>query len=199
MFTLPTLPYAYDALEPHIDARTMEIHHSKHHAWYTNKLNAALEGTTYADMSIEELLTTPADLPDEIRQAVCNNWGGYYNHKLFWPSLSADGGTLSSGTLADAIDRDFWSFEEFQALFTKKALTLFGSGWTYLCADADGKLCIKRCSFQETPLKSWLTPLLGLDVWEHAYYLHYQNRRADYVAGFWNIVNWSEVETRYSA
>jgi len=198
MFTLPELPYAYDALVPHIDARTMEIHHSKHHAWYTKKLNAALENTEYADWSIEKLLSNLDDLPTDIRQAVSNNWWGYYNHKLFWPSLSADGGTLSSGNLANAIDRDFWSFEEFQTQYTKKALTLFGSGWVYLCADADGSLSIKRCSFQETPLKSWLTPLLGLDVWEHAYYLHYQNMRATYVKNRWNIVNWSEVEKRYS-
>ena len=195
-FTLPELPYAYDALEPHIDARTMEIHHSKHHAWYTKKLNLAIEWTDCEGKSIEELLSNPEALPADIRQNVQNNGWGYYNHMLFRPSLSPDGGGVPTGTLADAIDKDFWSFDEFKEQFTKKALTLFGSGWVYLCKNAQWELCIKRHSFQETPLKAWLTPLLGLDVREHAYYLHYQNQRASYVEARWNVVNWDEVEKR---
>lgn len=198
-FELPTLPYAYDALEPHIDARTMEIHHSKHHAWYTNKLNAAIVWTDLENTSIEDLLSDPDALPEDKKQAIVNNGGGYYNHMLFWPSLSPDGWGSAIGTLAEAIDANFGSFSSFQEGFTKKALSLFGSGWTYLCKNPDGSLCIKRRSFQETPLKAGLTPLLGLDVREHAYYLHYQNKRADYVAAWWHVINWDEVEQRFVA
>jgi len=199
MFDLPTLPYAYDALEPHIDARTMEIHHSKHHAAYTKKLNTAIEWTNLGDKSIEELLRHPDDLPVDIRRAVSNNGWGYYNHLLFRPSLSPDGWGQPSGGLFKAIESTFGDFWSFQQAFTNKALSLFGSGWVYLCADKDGGLVIKRYSFQETPLKHWLTPLLGLDVWEHAYYLEYQNKRADYVAARWNIINRNEIEKRFTS
>jgi len=198
MFDLPTLPYAYDALQPHIDARTMEIHHSKHHAGYTKKLNAAIEWTDLADKTIEELLSDPDSLPEDLRQNICNNGWGYYNHLLFWPSLSPDGGGQPSWSLLSAIEDTFGSFESFQEEFTKKSLGLFGSGWSYLCKDGDS-LVIKRYSFQETPLKDWYTPLLWLDVREHAYYLEYQNRRADYVSARWNVVNWEEVQKRYDA
>ncbi len=195
-FTLPELPYAYDALEPHIDARTMEIHHTKHHAWYTKKLNLAIEWTEYEGKSIEELLTNPDVLPEDIRQNVQNNWWGYYNHMLFRPSLSPDGGGTPTGSLADAIEKDFWSFDEFKTQFTAKALGLFWSGWAYLCKNDEGTLCIKRHSFQETPLKSGLTPILGLDVREHAYYLNYQNKRAAYVEARFNIINWDVAQSR---
>ena len=197
MFTLPDLPYAYDALEPHFDAKTMEIHHSKHHAWYTKKLNAAIKDTDLEGKSIEELLTSPDALPNDLQQTIQNNGGWYYNHLLFWESLSPDGWWEASGDIGAKIVEQYWSFEAFQEAFTAKALGLFGSGWVYLCKEKDGDLYIKRHSFQETPLKGWHTPLLGLDVWEHSYYLHYQNRRGDYVKARWNIINWDVVNERY--
>ncbi len=197
MFDLPKLAYDFDALEPHIDARTMEIHYTKHHQWYTNKLNAAIQWSDLEDKSIEELLTNPKDLPEDKAQNILNNGWGYYNHKLFWESLSPDGGGEPTWALADMITESFWSFEEFRTQYSNKASSLFGSGWVYLCKDIESdSLVIKRCSFQETPLKSGLTPLLWLDVWEHAYYLHYQNRRGDYVKAWWNIVNRDVVEKR---
>ena len=197
MFELPDLPYAYDALAPHIDARTMEIHHSKHHAGYTKKLNSAIEWSDCEGKSIQELLSDPDSLPSDIRQWVINNGWGYYNHLLFRPSLSPDGWWQPWGDLLAAIASTFGDFDTFQQAFTNKALSLFGSGWVYLCQNQDWGLVIKRYSFQETPLKDGYTPLLGLDVWEHAYYLEYQNRRADYVAGWWNIINRKEVESRF--
>ncbi|MFQ5408167.1 MAG: superoxide dismutase [Anaerolineales bacterium] len=199
-FELPALPYAHDALEPHIDARTMEIHHGKHHNGYTTNLNKALEGR--ADLqgkSIEALLSDLSAVPDDIRGAVRNNGGGYYNHSLFWPSMSPNGGGAPGGALGAAIDSAFGSFADFQATFARAAGTRFGSGWAWLCRDASGGLVVNSTPNQDNPISDGLTPLLGLDVWEHAYYLKYQNRRPDYVAAWWNIVNWDEVAARYDA
>jgi len=196
-FELPKLPYAYDALEPHIDARTMEIHHTKHHNGYRTKLNNAIEWTEREKKSIEELLSDPDSLPEKKQQNIINNGWGYYNHLLFWPSLSPDGSGEPTWELASAIVEQYWSFKAFKEVFSKKALTLFGSGWVYLCKTDDWSLCVKRYSFQNTPLKDGLTPLLGLDVWEHAYYLHYQNLRWEYIQARWNVINWEEVSKRF--
>ena len=195
-FNLPSLPYAHDALEPHIDAKTMEIHHGKHHAGYTTKLNAAIEGTDLADKSIEEILSS-----GNLSPAVRNNGGGYYNHCLFWSVMSPNGGGHPSGALADAINESFGSFEEFKTAFSNSAATQFGSGWAWLCKK-DGKLCVCSTANQDNPLMDQGcggTPILGLDVWEHAYYLNYQNRRPDYIEAFFNVVNWEEVAKRFSA
>ena len=192
-FELPKLLYAYDALEPYIDARTMEIHHSKHHAGYTAKLNAAIEGTDLAEQSIESILA------GELSEGVRNNGGGYYNHCLFWSVMSPNGGGQPSGDLADAINRAFGSFEEFKTAFSKAAATQFGSGWAWLCAK-NGRLSVCSTPNQDNPLmKSGCggTPILGIDVWEHAYYLNYQNRRPDYIEAFFNVVNWDEVSRRF--
>jgi superoxide dismutase, Fe-Mn family len=200
-FTLPTLPYAYDALEPHVDARTMEIHHSKHHAAYTNNLNAAIAGTATEAMSIEAICASISSFSPAIR----NNGGGFYNHSLFWEIMSADGGGEPSERLniTKAINRDFGSFEAFKTLFAAAATTRFGSGWAWLCVDGDDKLFITSTPNQDNPLMDIAekkgTPVLGLDVWEHAYYLNYQNRRPDYIAAFFNVVNWKEVSRRYNA
>jgi Fe-Mn family superoxide dismutase len=194
-FELPQLPYAYDALEPHIDARTMEIHHSKHHAGYTTKLNAAIEGSDLAHKSIEDILG------GELSPAVRNNGGGYYNHCLFWTVMSPNGGGEPSGDLANAINEAFGSFEDFKTSFSNAAATQFGSGWAWLCVK-DGKLSVCSTANQDNPLmKSGCggTPILGLDVWEHAYYLNYQNRRPDYINAFFNVVNWEEVDRRFKA
>jgi Fe-Mn family superoxide dismutase len=194
-FELPQLPYAYDALEPHIDARTMEIHHSKHHAGYTAKLNAAIEGSDLAHKSIEDILG------GELTPAVRNNGGGYYNHCLFWTVMSPNGGGEPSGDLANAINEAFGSFEDFKTSFSNAAATQFGSGWAWLCVK-DGKLSVCSTANQDNPLmKSGCggTPILGLDVWEHAYYLNYQNRRPDYINAFFNVVNWEEVDRRFKA
>lgn len=195
-FELPQLPYAYDALEPHIDARTMEIHHGKHHAGYTNNLNAAVENTDLANNSIEEILKNL----DVNNAAIRNNGGGFYNHTLFWNSMSPNGGGLPSGDLANAINETFGSFDSFKEQFSKAAATRFGSGWAWLCS-TQGKLSICSSSNQDNPLMPTIgcggTPILGIDVWEHAYYLNYQNRRPDYVAAFFNVINWDEVSSRY--
>jgi Fe-Mn family superoxide dismutase len=194
-FELPQLPYAYDALEPNIDARTMEIHHSKHHAGYTAKLNAAIEGSDLAHKSIEDILG------GELSPAVRNNGGGYYNHCLFWTVMSPNGGGEPSGDLANAINEAFGSFEDFKTSFSNAAATQFGSGWAWLCVK-DGKLSVCSTANQDNPLmKSGCggTPILGLDVWEHAYYLNYQNRRPDYINAFFNVVNWEEVDRRFKA
>ena len=197
-FELPQLPYAYDALEPHIDARTMEIHHSKHHNGYTSKLNAALEGTDFADKSIEEICTGM----DMNNAGVRNNGGGYYNHNQFWTAMSPNGGGTPTGELADAINTAFGNFDEFKALFSTAAGTRFGSGWAWLCVK-DGKLEVCSSANQDNPLMPGIgcggAPILGLDVWEHAYYLNYQNRRPDYVAAFFNVINWDEIATRFAA
>lgn len=194
-FELPQLPYAYDALEPHFDARTMEIHHTKHHQAYTTNLNAAIAGTDLEGKSIEEILKAAADKP-----AVRNNGGGFYNHNLFWTILSPKGGGQPTGALAEAINSAFGSFDAFKEEFSKAAATRFGSGWAWLNVDG-GKLTITSSPNQDNPLieGSSATPILGLDVWEHAYYLHYQNRRPDYIAAFFNIINWDEVAKRYAA
>lgn len=197
-FTLPDLPYPTDALEPHIDAKTMEIHHGKHHAAYVAKLNAAVEGTEFESKSIEELLSNLGALPDAIRGAVQNNGGGHANHTLFWTSLSASGGGEPTGELADAINSAFGSFNDFKAKFSDAAATRFGSGWAWLVSEG-GSLTICSTPNQDTPVMEGKNPILGLDVWEHAYYLNYQNRRPDYVAAFFNIVDWDAVSERYAA
>jgi len=197
-YQLPELPYKFDALEPYIDAQTMEIHHDKHHAGYVNKLNAALEGhDNLAKLSIEELLQKIDDVPEEIRQSVINNGGGHANHSLFWKILSPEE-SEPTGKFLDALNAEFASFDGFKEKFTEKALSLFGSGWVFLQVGANGKLSLKRHSFQNSPYMHGNIPVLGLDVWEHAYYLKYQNKRAEYVEAFWNIINWKEVENNFN-
>lgn len=199
-FELPALSYAEDALEPHIDARTMGIHHDKHHAGYTSKLNAALDGhADLAGKSIEDLLGNLSALPASIQTAVRNNGGGYANHSLFWRTMGPNGGGAPSGALADAINAAFGSFDNFKEEFSTAAKTRFGSGWAWLYVDGGGKLAVTSTPNQDTPLMDGNTPILGLDVWEHAYYLHYQNRRPDYVAAFWHVVNWDAVAKEYAA
>ena len=202
-YTLPDLPYSFEALEPHIDARTMEIHHDKHHAGYVAKLNAALEQhPELAAHTVEDLISKLDSVPESIRHAVRNNGGGHANHSLFWTSMSGNGGGNPAGRLAEMIDTAFGSFEEFKAKFADAAATRFGSGWAWLCACDDG-LCICSTANQDNPVMPGLglcngpcIPILGLDVWEHAYYLHYQNRRPDYIAAFWNVVDWTAIEAR---
>ena len=197
-FTLPDLPYAYDALEPTIDARTMEIHHSKHHQAYVDNANKALEGTEWADSSVESVLASLAAIPDEIQAAVRNNAGGHANHSLFWTIMSADGGGEPEGELKAAID-DLWgSTEELKKVVNDGGVKRFGSGWTWLIYDGTG-LAVKSTPNQDSPLLESDEPLLGIDVWEHAYYLNYQNRRPDYLAAWWNVVNWAEVGRRFEA
>ena len=195
-FELPNLPYAHNALEPHIDTRTMEIHHGKHHAGYTSKLNAAIEGTELAGKDIETLLRDHSD-----NGAVRNNGGGFWNHSLFWTSMSPNGGGAPTGALAEAIDRDFGGFENFKDAFSKAAATRFGSGWAWLCVK-DGKLEVCSSANQDNPLMPGVGcgghPILGLDVWEHAYYLNYQNRRPDYINAFFNVVDWNAVGARFN-
>ena len=197
-FELPQLPYAYDALEPHIDARTMEIHHGKHHAGYTNNLNAAIADTENAGKSIEDILRSM----DMGNAAIRNNGGGFYNHTLFWSVMSPNGGGLPSGELAEAINDDFGDFESFKSAFSKAAATRFGSGWAWLCS-TNGKLDVCSSANQDNPLMPTIgcggVPILGIDVWEHAYYLNYQNRRPDYVSAFFNVINWDEVASRFAA
>ncbi|WP_336066950.1 superoxide dismutase [Mesoflavibacter sp. CH_XMU1404-2] len=197
-FELPELGYAYDALEPHIDARTMEIHHSKHHNGYTTKLNGAVEGTDLEGKSIEDILTNL----DMSNSAVRNNGGGFYNHSLFWTVMNPEGKGRLSGELKDAIEAEFGSFEDFKDAFSKAAATQFGSGWAWLCVHKGGKVEVCSTPNQDNPLMPGVscegTPILGLDVWEHAYYLNYQNRRPDYIEAFFNVINWNEVERRYA-
>lgn len=197
-YSLPELPYAHDALAPHIDKQTMEIHHGKHHNGYVTKLNAALEGTDLDSKSVEELIGDLSVVPEAKRGAVRNNGGGHANHSLFWSILSADGGGEPTGALADAINAEFGSFDDFKAKFSAAAGTRFGSGWAWLSVDG-GKLVIESTPNQDSPLMEGRTPVLGLDVWEHAYYLNYQNRRPDYVAAFFNVINWSAVGERFAA
>ena len=199
-FALPDLPYAHDALAPHIDARTMEIHHGKHHQGYVNKLNAALEGhSDLQSKSIADLLTGIGEVPESIRTAVRNNGGGHANHSLFWSVMSPDGGGTPSGDLASAIDSAFGSFDAFKEAFSAAAGTRFGSGWAWLVVSAGGSLKVYSTANQDSPYMEGDTPILGLDVWEHAYYLNYQNRRPDYVGAFWNVVNWGQVAQNYAA
>ena len=196
-FELPQLPYAYDALEPHIDARTMEIHHSKHHNAYTTNLNAAIAGTDLENKSIEEILKNL----DMNNAAVRNNGGGIYNHNLFWRIMAPNAGGLPTGEIAEAINSHFGSFEEFKSLFSKAGATRFGSGWAWLCVHKGGKLEVCSTPNQDNPLMPNTAcggfPILGMDVWEHAYYLHYQNRRPDYIDAFFNVINWEEVTRLY--
>ena len=196
-FQLPDLSYDHDALEPHIDSKTMQIHHGKHHAGYTNKLNAAIEGTDLEGKSIDEILKNL----DMNNGAVRNNGGGYYNHCLFWEVMGPNCGGSPTGKIADAINKSFGSFEEFKSKFSSAAATRFGSGWAWLCAHPNGELEICSTANQDNPLMSGQgcggTPILGLDVWEHAYYLNYQNRRPDYVSAFFNVINWSAVSDKY--
>lgn len=197
-FELPGLGYDYDALEPHIDARTMEIHHSKHHAGYTSKLNAAIEGhPSLHAFSAEQLLRGIHGLPSDVQGAVRNNGGGYHNHALFWDVLTPGGAERPSGTLADAIDEAFDSFEAFKEKLSGAAAGQFGSGWGWLAVCPFGTLKVLATANQDSPLMEGFTPILGVDVWEHAYYLNYQNRRPDYLKAFWNVVNWDRVGTRY--
>ena len=197
-FKLPPLPYAEDALEPHVDARTMGIHHGKHHAGYTSKLNAAIEGSDLVGVSIEEILADLNAVPEDIRTAVRNNGGGYANHSLFWQIMHPAGGGEPEGELAEAINSAFGGFAEFKATFSAAAAGVFGSGWAWLVAD-QGALSVSATPNQDTPLMEGLVPILGLDVWEHAYYLHYQNRRADYISAFFNVIHWDRVAELYAA
>ena len=198
-YELPELPYAYDALEPHIDSRTMEIHHSKHHAGYVSKVNAALDGSECGDQSVEDLISNLAGVSEDIRGAVRNNGGGHANHSLFWSIMSADGGGGEpTGDLAAAINAACGSFNDFKEAFGTAAATRFGSGWAWLSVD-NGQLVVESTPNQDSPLMEGRTPILGLDVWEHAYYLNYQNRRPDYIAAFFNVVNWDAVAERYRA
>ena len=202
-YTLPKLAYAYDALEPNIDAQTMEIHYSKHHQTYVNNLNAALEGTEFANLSIEALVAQVESLPEKLRLPVRNNGGGHANHSLFWEVMSPSGGGLPQGDVAQAIDADLGGFDAFKDAFTKAALSRFGSGWAWLTVTPAGKLAVESSANQDSPLMKGIgsgnTPILGLDVWEHAYYLKYQNRRPEYIAAFYNVVDWGTVARKYAA
>jgi Fe-Mn family superoxide dismutase len=204
-YTLPALPYAYDALEPHIDAQTMEIHHSKHHQTYITNLNNAVKDTPYADTPVEELIADLSKLPAALQLPVRNNGGGHANHSLFWTVMAPageGGGGAPSGALAAAIDQDLGGLDAFKEAFTKAALTRFGSGWAWLVVGRDGRLSVESSGNQDSPLMAGIgsggTPILGLDVWEHAYYLKYQNRRPDYIAAFYNVVRWDEVARRHA-
>ena len=197
-FTLPPLPYDYNALEPHIDEQTMRIHHDKHHAAYVNNLNAALEGhAELQSKSVEQIVSNLAAVPEAIRTAVRNNGGGHVNHTLFWEWMRPGGATEPGGALGDAINRTFGGFAQFKEQFAKACAGRFGSGWGWLTLDSKGTIAIESTPNQDSPLMDGKTPILGCDVWEHAYYLKYQNRRPDYVAAWWNVVNWSEVGKRY--
>lgn len=200
---LPALPYAYDALEPHIDAATMEIHHSRHHQTYVNGLNAALAGTGLEDEPVGTLIARLDTLPAALHTPVRNHGGGHANHSLFWAVMSPHGGGQPDGALAQAIERDLGGFDAFKTAFTQAALTRFGSGWAWLCVDTHGKLSVESSANQDNPampgIGSGHTAILGLDVWEHAYYLRYQNRRPEYIAAFYNVIDWAEVARRHGA
>ena len=197
--SLPALPYAYDALEPHLDAPTMEIHHSKHHQTYINNLNTALEGSTWAALPVEELLLRLAEVPANLQSAVINQGGGHANHSLFWLVMSPQGGGDPQGELAAAIDSQLGGYAAFKEAFTKAALTRFGSGWAWLSVTPAKTLVVESSANQDSPLMHGNTPILGLDVWEHAYYLRYQNRRPEYIGAFYNVIDWAEVNRRYQA
>lgn len=196
-YKLPDLNYPYNALEPHVDARTMEIHHSKHHAGYVAKANAALEGTSFADKPVEEVLKNINSLPAEKKQAVINNAGGHANHSLFWEIMSPKGGGSPSNELASAIDSAFGSLDTFKQKFADAAANRFGSGWAWLVVGSGGKLEVTSTANQDSPIMDGMKPILGLDVWEHAYYLNYQNRRPDYISAFWSVVDWNKVAELY--
>ncbi|MGE7993094.1 superoxide dismutase [Pseudomonas sp. NPDC089554] len=195
--TLPALPYAYDALEPHIDTQTMEIHHTKHHQTYINNLNAAVEGTEWAEWPVEKLVAAVKQLPEKLQGAVINQGGGHANHTLFWTVMSPKGGGQPQGQVAQAIDAQLGGFDSFKEAFTKAALSRFGSGWAWLSVTPAKTLVVESSGNQDSPLMNGNTPILGLDVWEHAYYLKYQNRRPEYIGAFYNVVDWAEVERRY--
>jgi superoxide dismutase, Fe-Mn family len=197
-FSVPDLPYDYAALEPHIDEATMRVHHDKHHQAYVDKANGALEGTEWADREVEDVLRNLDSLPADKQGPVRNNGGGHYNHTLFWQMLSPDGGGAPSGDLAAAIDSAFGSFDEFKTKFKEAGIGQFGSGWAWLVKDGDGVAIVKTPN-QDSPISEGKTPLLGCDVWEHAYYLKYQNKRPDYIDAFWNVVNWDYVAERFAA
>ncbi|HVL96747.1 MAG TPA: superoxide dismutase [Solirubrobacteraceae bacterium] len=197
-YEVPALPYDYDALEPHIDEATMRVHHDKHHQAYVDKANAALEGTEFADRPIEEVLANLSSLPQDKQGPVRNNGGGHHNHTLFWESMSPDGGGEPAGDLADAINQKFGSFDEFKAKFKEAGVNRFGSGWAWLVWDGSG-VAITSTQNQDSPLMEGQTPLLGCDVWEHAYYLKYQNKRPDYIDAWWSTVDWDKVAERYAA
>jgi len=196
--TLPNLPYAYDALEPYIDARTMEIHHTKHHQAYIDKVNAAITDTELEGVDIETVLANLDNVPSEIRTAVRNNGGGHANHTLFWTIMGPHGGGEPQGDLASALHEQFGDFEDFKKLFNSAAATRFGSGWAWLSVDVDGKLLVESTANQDTPISHGRAPILGLDVWEHAYYLKYQNRRPKYIDAFYNVVNWNRVAENFA-
>ncbi len=202
-YTLPKLPYAYDALEPNIDAQTMEIHYTKHHQTYIDKLNDAVKDTEHADAPIEQLIADIDALPEKLRAPVRNNGGGHANHSLFWTVMSPDGGGEPVGDVAKHIDSDLGGFDKFKEAFTQAAITRFGSGWAWLSTDESGTLKVENSANQDNPLMKGIgsgnTPILGLDVWEHAYYLKYQNKRPDYIAAFYKVIDWNEVERRYKA
>jgi len=198
-YTLPPLPYPTNALEPHIDARTMEIHHGKHHNAYVTNVNAALEGKGIAEPSVEDLCRNIESIPADIRVAVRNNGGGHANHSLFWTIMGPKGGGKPSGDLAAAIDKELGGFDKFKEAFSKAAATRFGSGWAWLSIDGSGQLVVESTANQDNPFMIGKTPILGIDVWEHAYYLNYQNRRPDYVAAFYNVIDWNAVGERYKA
>lgn len=197
-FEVPPLPYDYDALEPHVDEATMRVHHDKHHQAYVDKVNAALEGTEWADKPIEEVVANLSQIPDDKRTAVRNNGGGHYNHSLFWEWMSPDGGGEPSGDLAAAIESAFGSFGDFQAKFKDAGVNQFGSGWAWLVHDGSGVAVVSTAN-QDNPLTDGKTPLLGCDVWEHSYYLKYQNQRPAYIDAWWNVVNWDRVEERFAS
>jgi len=199
IYKLPKLPFAYDALEPHIDARTMEIHHTRHHAGYVANLNKAIEGHDLGTLTVDELVSAIHSLPDKIRTAVRNQGGGHANHSLFWTVMSPDGGGEPKTELGKVIDEELGGFDHFRQLFTTAAMTRFGSGWAWLSVNPDRKLVVEHSPNQDSPLAQGHTPILGLDVWEHAYYLKYENRRADYVAAFFEIIDWNTVTERYVA
>jgi len=198
-FSLPALPYDYDALEPHIDAKTMEIHYSKHHQTYVTNLNVAVEGSEWSDWSVEKLVAAVQQLPEKLRPAVINHGGGHANHSLFWAVMSPLGGGAPEAALGQAIEAQLGGFDAFKETFTKAALTRFGSGWAWLSVTPQKTLVVESSGNQDSPLMSGNTPILGLDVWEHAYYLLYQNRRPEYIDAFYNVINWPEVERRYLA
>lgn len=198
-YTLPALPYAYDALEPNIDAKTMEIHHTKHHQTYINNINAAIEGTAWEKLAVEELVSKVNEVPADIKNVVINNGGGHANHSLFWTVMSPQGGGNPTGAVATAIEQELGGFDAFKEAFTKAAISRFGSGWAWLSVTPEKKLVVESSGNQDSPLMNGNTPILGLDVWEHAYYLKYQNRRPEYIAAFYNVVDWNEVNRRYQA
>lgn len=198
-YTLPDLPYAYNALEPNLDAKTMEIHHTKHHQTYINNINAGIDGTEWEKLSVEDLVRKVNHVPIELKNNVINNAGGHANHSLFWTVMSPQGGGEPSGQISLAIEQELGGFDNFKNAFTQAALSRFGSGWAWLSINSDKKIVVESSANQDSPLMHGNTPILGLDVWEHAYYLQYQNRRPEYIAAFYNVVNWQEVNRRYLA